>query len=126
MTGMPLTSIGTTGEASPGTRRRVTASGDIIKLVGFDEKLDTDYDTDSGSISQSDLEDSAMASTMESAEMAMLQDELTPEEVQADIEYYEQQYGMTSEQFLRGLETGVTLDLPHAIGWRLLLEYCGR
>ncbi len=47
----------------------------------------------------------------------------TDEEIEAEIKQYEQQFGMSSEEFLEQVRLGTAPDEAGIIGWKLLLEY---
>ena len=47
----------------------------------------------------------------------------TDEEVEAEIKKYEQQFGMSSEEFLEQMRLGTAPDEAGIIDWMLLLKY---
>jgi len=46
---------------------------------------------------------------------------MTPEEVQADLDRYEREFGMTSSEFLKRFYAG-ELDFPGVIGWEFACD----
>ncbi len=48
---------------------------------------------------------------------------MTEQEVEEQIAYYEQKFGMSSEEFLQSVADGTAPDEDGIISWKLLLKY---